>query len=158
MAKTVQVKTEYEDKTASWLDIDRTDGVVAIVGMQTSMALQEYGRHVSRTHAAATVTASLSQAMIACMPHTGYIAGCDDGTQGIPVLGAFVPTKSTLSVVVKGGWGTGNSGATVLDGTPLVHTMALAQNPPGDAKAGWLTTGAICDAVRGLCSGFGGCV
>ena len=132
--------------------------VVAIVGVLASIALPEYGRYVSRTYAAGTVaeTASLRLAVVVCMADTGRIAGCDGGTNGIPANADFVATKNTLSVLVKDGEITGDSGATAFNGTPLAYKMTPVYNP-GDAKIGWLTTGTICSAVRGLRSGFGGC-
>lgn len=133
--------------------------VVAVIGILASIALPEYGRHVSRTRAVGTVaeTESLRLAVVACLVDTGRITGCDSGTNAIPGNADFVATKNTLSVAIKDGEITGVSGATAWDGTPLIYKMTLVYNA-GDAKSVWLTTGTICDVVRGLRPGFGGCV
>lgn len=129
--------------------------VVAIVGVLASIAIPEYARHVSRTHAAATVAevANLRLSITLCIADTGRVTGCDSGVHGIPL---FASTKSTLSALVKDGEIFGNSGATALSGVPLTYKMTPVYGL-GDAKINWLTTGTICDSVRGLRPGFGGC-
>lgn len=50
--------------------------VVAIVGVLASIALPEYGRHVSRTHAAGTVAETASLAPCRSCMHGGYGPYC----------------------------------------------------------------------------------
>lgn len=132
--------------------------VVAIIGILSAIAFPEYSRHISRVRAMGTIseTASLRVAVIDCIADIGRMVGCTGGGYGIPSDAMFISTKNTLTVVVKDGEIMGSSGATASDGSPLTYLMTpvLSANA---ANTNWLTTGTICDAVRGLKPGFGGC-
>lgn len=132
--------------------------VVAIVGVLAAIAFPEYSQYVSRTKALGTMaeTESLRLAVVACMADTGRVAGCNGGTDWIPADASFISTKNTLSAIVKNGEIAGISGATAPDGTSLTYKM-VPQHSGDDGKIGWLTTGTICNSVRGLRPGFGGC-
>ena len=134
--------------------------VVAIIGILAAIAIPMYSDYTSRTRAAGTVAeiASLKTAVAMCVAETGKIAGCTQGTNGIPATNSFTQTKNTTAKpVVTDGVITGTSGATDEAGKPLTFTLTPTQNA-NDANMTWTMTGTICNAKRGLKAGAGGCV
>ena len=118
-----------------------------------------YSDYTSRTRAAGTVAeiASLKTAVAMCVAETGKIAGCTQGTNGIPATNSFTATKNTTTrPVVTDGVITGTSGATSTAGDNLTFTLTPTQAASA-ANMTWTMSGTICDPKRGLKAGAGGC-
>ena len=134
--------------------------VVAIIGILAAVALPQYSHYMSRAKAAGAMAEldSLKNSIAECYQSTGSFNGCTTmGSAGIPQLVTsnyitVIPTI-TSSGVISGA----TTGATTVAGVNLVIATMTPTVAPGQANLSWTTAGTICDAVRGLKPGYGGC-
>lgn len=134
--------------------------VVAIVGILASIAIPQYSDFVSRSRAAAAAAEidSLKVAITVCVADSGSFTGCGLGNNGVPAditatknikaLTGVVITASTANITMV-------TGATTNTGDDMGYV--LQGELSGAASMLWAASGTICDPVRGLKSGHGGC-
>ncbi|MDR3479188.1 MAG: prepilin-type N-terminal cleavage/methylation domain-containing protein [Burkholderiaceae bacterium] len=139
--------------------------VVAIIGILAAVALPQYGNYTSRAKASGAIAEldSLKTAMADCYQNEGRWTGganeCATAATGsipaVPVIDKFLISTPTIAsatgVIVVTSTGATSAGGTALS---MVVTPTAAA---GAANMTWATTGTICDAVRGLKPGIGGC-
>ncbi|MFZ6781145.1 pilin [Undibacterium sp. Ji83W] len=134
--------------------------VVAIIGILSAIALPQYSDYTSRTRAAGAIAElqSLKHAISLCYQMEGVWTGCSTtGANGIP---SYPVTTKFLPVVPTAG-GNGvitatQTGATTTGGTSLAVTLTPTISS-GQANMIWTATGTLCDPIRGLKAGQGGC-
>ncbi|MFZ6735029.1 pilin [Undibacterium sp. Ji42W] len=134
--------------------------VVAIIGILSAIALPQYSDYTSRTRAAGAIAElqSLKHAISLCYQMEGGWTGCSTiGSNGIPSY----PVTTKFLPVVPTAAGNGvitatQTGATTTGGTPLALTLTPTISS-GQANMIWTASGTICDPIRGLKSGQGGC-
>ena len=132
--------------------------VVAIIGILAAVALPQYSNYTSRAKAAGAMAEldSLKTAISECYQSSADFSTCSTmGTNSIPTL---LPTKyiTTVPSIVNGVITNAGTGATTNSGTNLVVTLTPS-TLPGQANMSWGASGTLCDPVRGLKSGQGGC-
>ncbi len=136
--------------------------VVAIIGILAAIAIPQYGNYISRTQASGGA-ADLNVYKLGvsmCRQISGTFAGCNApatsagnvpivaDTQFLVGLGiAAVAASVTL---------TATSTATNPAGGALLISL-VGDYPAGTANIRWIMGGTVCDNVRGLPAGKGGC-
>ena len=139
--------------------------VVVIIGILAAIAIPKYTDYASRTRAtgAAAELASFRTAIAECVQgNSSSMVGCVTlGSNGIP---SFVAANSrnitALAITPATGALVGTSGATDVSGTALTFTLtpALGAAATTNSTLVWsMGASTICDPVRGLAAGRGGC-
>jgi len=133
--------------------------VVAIIGILAAVALPQYSNYTSRAKAAGAMAEldSLKTAIAECYQTGADFTLCSTmGANSIPQLAVtkYITALPTISSGVITGVTTG---ATSNGGGALVITTLAPSTVAGQANMTWTTTGTICDPVRGLKPGQGGC-
>jgi prepilin-type N-terminal cleavage/methylation domain-containing protein len=135
--------------------------VVAIIGILAAIAIPQYGDYTSRTRAAgaAAEMTSLKSSMSVCLSDNGNaIAKCNTLAL-IGYAGGFVKTKNitdTPAIDTTTGAISATTGATDKTGAALEYVLTPTLGGT-TSNLEWKATGSICEATRGLKSGFGGC-
>ena len=135
--------------------------VVAIIGVIAAIAIPQYENYISRTQAAAAAADMnvYKLGISMCRQVNGSFTNCTDANGNVPTV---ADTEFLTGLTLTAGAATtislaGSSMATTAAGVPLPFTLTGTYND-GDASIGWsMGTSAICDAIRGLPSGKGGC-
>ena len=135
--------------------------VVAIIGILAAIAIPQYDNYASRTKAsgAAADLNVYKSGISMCRQVNNSFAACDDTDGNVPTvadtefLTGLTLTAGAATTITLGGTST----ATTAAGAPLAFTLTGTYTA-GDAVIGW-SMGAtdICDDLRGLPSGNGGC-
>ncbi|MBI3728544.1 MAG: prepilin-type N-terminal cleavage/methylation domain-containing protein [Burkholderiales bacterium] len=134
--------------------------VVAIIGILAAIAIPQYSDYTSRTRAAGAIAEldSLKSAMSICFQNEGAWTNCTQmGSNAIPTvvtskfLTTAAPAISGAGVITQAATGATTSAGVALGAVLTPSTLS------GQANMLWTTSGTICDPVRGLKSGQGGC-
>ena len=132
--------------------------VVAIIGILAAVAIPQYSHYISRSKAAGAAAEldSLKTALAECYQASGSFANCRMGAGGIPSVAAsnFIIDAPTIDDGVITG---ATTSATTVEGVNLVFATITPAIGDGRADMSWTTAGTICNAVRGLKPGQGGC-
>lgn len=136
--------------------------VVAIIGILAAIAIPQYGHYASRTQAAGSVSDlnPYKLGISMCRQINGTFAGCtgpatSDGNVPTVADTDFLTGLAVTATDITAAL-TASSTATSADGTPKALTLT-ATYIASDAQVTWIMSGAICDVVRGLSPGKGGC-
>jgi len=138
--------------------------VVAIIGILAAIAIPQYGNYISRTNASGTA-ADLNVYKLGismCRQTAGSFAACGAGSAdgNVPTVTA---SQFMVGLMVIGGLGpnavtlTGVSTATDPVGANLAFVLSGSYAPGTSAITWSMNATAICEAVRGLPPGKGGC-
>ena len=134
--------------------------VVAIIGILAAIAIPQYGNYISRTKATGSA-ADLNVYKLGismCRQASGSFAACNNpavSNGDVPNV-ADTDFLDTLAINATSAALTGNSMATTVAGVDLTFILTPTYGS-SDANIVWTMTGTICEPVRGLPSGRGGC-
>jgi len=134
--------------------------VVAIIGILAAIAIPQYGNYISRTKATGSA-ADLNVYKLGismCRQISGTFADCDTPGNSNGDVPNVADTEFLVGLAIANGTAvlSADSTATNVGGTvlALVLTPTYATE---DASIIWTMTGTICEPVRGLPNGKGGC-
>ncbi len=134
--------------------------VVAIIGILSAIAFPQYENYASRSNAAGAVSDlniyKLGISM--CRQVSGSFAGCNTPAASNGDVPNVVDTEflDTLAIDATSAALSGNTMATDVGGTDLTFVLTPSY-AASNASIAWIMTGTVCEAVRGLSSGKGGC-
>ena len=135
--------------------------VVAIIGILAAIAIPQYQDYVSRTRAAGAAAElnGIRAAVSMCISENQTFATCNAGTFGIPAVAAFPATKNVLALTsITAGVIRATTGATASSGgASLTYVLSPGGGGAGSANLTWTNTGTVCNPIRGLRPGQGGC-
>ncbi|MDO8654432.1 MAG: prepilin-type N-terminal cleavage/methylation domain-containing protein [Undibacterium sp.] len=135
--------------------------VVAIIGILASVALPQYSNYTSRTRAAGAIAElnSLKTAIGECYQAEGKFTNCITmGTGSIPTVATskFLIGATPVTVTGAGVITAASTGATDSTGTALGIVLTPTITAGGSSMP-FVNSGTICEPVRGLKPGQGGC-
>ena len=135
--------------------------VVAIIGILAAIAIPQYGNYISRTKATGSA-ADLNVYKLGismCRQISGSFADCDSPANSNGDVPNVADTEFLTGLEIDDTTAelSADSTATDVDGVVLDLTLTPTYASE-DASIVWTMDGGICEAVRGLPSGKGGCV
>ncbi|MFZ6735031.1 pilin [Undibacterium sp. Ji42W] len=134
--------------------------VVAIIGILAAIAFPQYSDYVSRTRASGAISElnSLKKELSICYQNENGWANCTVmGSNSIPIvitskfLTNNAPSISNAGVITQT-----TTGATTTTGAALSIILSPSISS-GQSNMVWTNTGTVCDPIRGLKPGQGGC-
>ncbi|MFZ6711646.1 pilin [Undibacterium sp. TC9W] len=134
--------------------------VVAIIGILAAIAFPQYSDYVSRTRASGAISElnSLKKELSICYQNENSWSNCTVmGSNSIPtVITSKFLTNAAPSISNAGVITQATTGATTSTGTALsiILTPSISS---GQSNMIWANTGTVCDPIRGLKPGQGGC-
>ncbi len=134
--------------------------VVAIIGILAAIAIPQYGNYISRTKATGSA-ADLNVYKLGismCRQISGSFAGCNTPAASNGDVPNVADTEFLDSLLLNATTAvlSGNSTATNVGGTDLTFVLTPTY-ASANASIVWTMTGTICEPVRGLPPGKGGC-
>ena len=134
--------------------------VVAIIGILAAIAIPQYGNYISRTKATGSA-ADLNVYKLGismCRQISGSFAGCNTPAASDGDVPTVADTEFLDTLAIDGTTAvlSGNTMATTAAGVDLTFVLTPTYAAE-DASIVWKMDGDICDDVRGIPSGRGGC-
>lgn len=132
--------------------------VVSIIGILAALAVPQYSNYSSRTRAVASIAElyTIKLSIIECIGEIGKLSQCSAGENNVPKIEDFKLTENIKQLdQIENGVITGVSTATDSQGNSLTFRLEPLDDLSGVVS--WKTTGTICDQIRGLKTGQGGC-